>query len=322
MNIRKRPSGKWTVQIRMKGQSHTKTFADYKSCVQYGKDIEKRLSSYTSNEVSLSVSVNQLIERYKQEFTIHKRQGANEHRRWAKIQREHPWLVNLTLLEIKPLHFQKYKTIRSVDGHRAFNQDLNLFSVLFKKCIGVWGYPLEQIPTTYIEKMPNNPYGRHRTITTSEYKKIISMTEPYGTFFMTLRNTGLRPYSELLNVKKADVDDYDNIIFVRQSKTNKSRRVPVSDYLMSRLKEIESPTEYLFPLSRYGILSKWRRFIKREKIEEKLEVYDLRREFVKGLVKRRLPVYDIARMTGHSFATANRMIELYSGFAHIRQYGH
>ena len=111
MNIRKRPSGKWTVQIRMKGQSHTKTFAVYNSCVQYGKDIEKRLSSYTSNEVSLSVSINQLIERYKQEFTIHKRQGANEHRRWAKIQREHPWLVNLTLLEIKPLHFQKYKNL-------------------------------------------------------------------------------------------------------------------------------------------------------------------------------------------------------------------
>ena len=71
------------------------------------------------------------VERYKQEFTIHKKQGPNELRRWAKIQREHPWLVNLTLLEIKPLHFQKYKTIRSVAGHRAFNQDLNLFKTTF-----------------------------------------------------------------------------------------------------------------------------------------------------------------------------------------------
>lgn len=322
MNIRKRKSGKWNVQIRVKGQFHSKTFADYKSCVQYGTEIEKKLLSHNSADVSLNVSISQLIERYKQEFTIHKKQGPNELRRWAKIQREHPWLVNLTLLEIKPLHFQKYKTIRSVAGHRAFNQDLNLFSVLFKKCIGVWGYPLEQIPTAYIEKMPNNPYGRHRHITKSEYRKIISMTEPYGTFFMTLRNTGLRPYSELLNVRKSDVDDYDNVLHIRQSKTNKSRRVPISDYLMARLKEIDSPTEYLFPLSRFGILSKWRRFIKKQNIDEKLEVYDLRREFVKGLVKRDLPIHQIARLTGHSFATANRMIELYSGFAHIRKYGH
>ena len=96
--------------------------------------------------------------------------------------------------------------------------------------------------------------------------------------------------------------------------------VIISDYLISQIKKHKSNTEYLCPFTKNGIESFFRRFKHRNNIE-KLTVYDCtRRQCAKDVVRRKLPLPDIAKTFGWSWKTAHDMIELYSGAKALRNY--
>jgi integrase len=314
MHIRKR-NKKYFVVVQVKGQRIQKSFSDKPSCVQWGKDIEKKLNQYRT--LSLNVKLTELIDRYIVDFTAHKKDVVLETQRWRKIQRDYKWLVNLTLADIESHHFNRFKNERIKDGNIAFNNDITLLKHLFKKCNTAWNYNIPN-PIINIEKAKKNPYGSFRELSRYEYKQLLN--SKYRLFFLIGRNTGMRPFSEILNLKTTDFDEYNKCFYIRQSKSNKSRTVIISDYLISQIKKHKSNTEYLCPFTKNGIESFFRRFKHRNNIE-KLTVYDCtRRQCAKDVVRRKLPLPDIAKTFGWSWKTAHDMIELYSGAKALRNY--
>ena len=83
MHIRKRGK-RYFVVVQHKTQRIKKSFADKLSCVQWGKDIEKKLNQYRSQSINIKLS--ELIDRYITDFTAHKKDCLNETRRWRKTQ--------------------------------------------------------------------------------------------------------------------------------------------------------------------------------------------------------------------------------------------
>ncbi len=316
MHIRKRGK-KYYVVVQHKTQRIQKSFADKPSCVQWGKDIEKKLNQYRSQSINIKLS--ELIDRYITDFTAHKKDCLNETRRWRKIQNDYKWLVNLSLADIESHHFNKFKNERVHDGNIAFNNDITLLKHLFKKCNSDWGYNIPN-PTINISKAKKNPYGSFRELSRKEYKLLLK--SKYKLFFLIGRNTGMRPFSEILNLKINDLDEYNKCFYIRQSKSNKSRSVIISDFLISQIKNHRpnKSTEYLCPFTKDGIQSFFRRFKETNNIEE-LSIYDCtRRQCAKDVVRRGVPLPDIAKTFGWSWKTAHEMIELYSGAKALRKF--
>ena len=191
----------------MVGQSISKTFADKKSCIQFGNTVEKQLRTFNTTK-DMSTTVEQVIHKYIDDFSIHRKQSANEIRKWNKIIRDYPWLVRLSLAEITGEHFLRFREKRLKDGSRALNQDLSLFSVMFKKVINVYGFPLQNNPVAHIERAKENTYGRRRIITRREYKVFLESQEPYRLFFLLARNIGARPFSEITNFTSGTYGTY------------------------------------------------------------------------------------------------------------------
>ena len=158
MHIKKRGK-KYYVVVQHRTQRIQKSFVDKLSCVQWAKDIEKKLNQYRSQSINIKLS--ELIDRYITDFTAHKKDRLNETRRWRKIQNDYKWLVNLSLADIESHHFNKFKNERIHDGNIAFNNDITLLKHLFKKSNTDWGYNIPN-PTTNISKAKKNPYGSFR----------------------------------------------------------------------------------------------------------------------------------------------------------------
>ena len=322
MRIRKRSNGNWQVEIRLNGQNISKTFADRKSCLLFGKQIEKKIRSYRGDK-SLNISLETLIYKYMGDFSSHRKQKANEINKWKKIIRDYKWLVQLNLAEISGEHFLRFRERRIHDGPRALNQDLSLFNVLFKKIINVYGYSLQINPVTHIERAKENIYGRRRIISKREYRIFLECQEPYRLFFLLARNIGARPFSEITNIKWSDFDNINNCLYIRTGKTNNATRIiPISKYLVREIeKNKQNQSEYLIPKTKIAIHKKFQRVCSKYGIED-LQIYDFRRQFVRDLVERDLPVRKIAKLTGHSWSSAFKLTELYSGEAHLRKFGY
>jgi integrase len=322
MRIRKRQNGKWQVEIRIHRQNISKTFADKKSCIQFGNSVEKQLRTFNTTK-DMSTTVEQVIHKYIDDFSIHRKQSANEIRKWNKRIRDYPWLVRLSLAEITGEHFLRFREKRLKDGSRALNQDLSLFSVMFKKVINVYGFPLQNNPVAHIERAKENTYGRRRIITRREYKVFLESQEPYRLFFLLARNIGARPFSEITNFRWADFDNINNCLYVRSGKTNNATRtIPLTKYLVKQIeKNKNNNSEYIIPKSKIAIHKKFARLTNKYAIDD-LQIYDFRRQFVRDLVERDMPIRKIARLTGHSWSSAFRLTELYSGEKHLRKFGH
>ena len=181
---------------------------------------------------------------------------------------------------------------------------------MFKKCNSDWGYNIPN-PTINISKAKKNPYGSFRELSRKEYKLLLN--SKYKLFFLIGRNTGMRPFSEILNLKIKDLDEYNKCFYIRQSKSNKSRRVIISDFLIFRLKSIDLINlQNTYAPTKDGIQSFFRRFKETNNIEE-LSIYDCTRRQCAKDVEDVSTITDIAKTFGWSWKTAHEMIELYSG---------
>tara|TARA_R100000734_G_C3305323_1_gene95841 strand:- start:252 stop:1217 length:966 start_codon:yes stop_codon:yes gene_type:complete len=320
MRIRRR-NGKWSAEVRRKGQSFHNTFLDKKSAVQWATNMEKSLLIYTGGSQSLDTKILNIIEDYQRDFTLKKVSAKEELRRWSKIIKDYKWLVNLSIGEVSPKHFLEFKAKRLADGNRTFNMDLVLFNQLFKKAINIYKFPIEN-PVQHIEKAKENHYGRRRVITRAEYKLLLRTKLPYSIFFLLARNTGARPFSEITKWKWKDFDDVNNKIIIRKGKTNRAtREIPLTQFLVNQVRKLKGRGHStIIGKDESAITSMFKRFIKLHNIED-LQIYDFRREFVRNLVDRDVPVKKISKLTGHSWASAYKLTELYSGYASIRGNG-
>jgi integrase/recombinase XerD len=135
--------------------------------------------------------------------------------------------------------------------------------------------------------------------------------------------TGLR-LSELLSLQWNDIDFTSKVILVRNTvtfttKTRKNRIVPMSDELYRLLKErkeaIRFECEVVFHNKNGGELlytsvsQKFKKYIRRAGLNDKLHFHSLRHSFATALVSAGVSLYAVQKLLGH---TTIRTTEIYS----------
>ena len=174
-------------------------------------------------------------------------------------------------------------------------------------------------------KKPKPPESMPLYFSEKEFNALLSIIDErdFKELCVLALLTGLR-LGEILSLRWNDVDSIDKIIFVRNSDTftTKSRRnrvVPISEelykLLTDRKENIRSESDFVFhdmkgnQLKEKTVSQKFKKYVRRAKLNDKLHFHSLRHSFATHLVKKGVPLFAIQKLLGHS---TSKTTEIYS----------
>ena len=183
----------------------------------------------------------------------------------------------------------------------------------FNKAI-LWGY-LDQNPFNKI-KLPKIPKNNPLFIQESELEDLVKLEddELLKSIYLFAFNTGLR-LGEITNLKWNTVDFSDKIISVQNTidfttKGKQERIIPMNEsvfhLLSNRFPKVINITKDSFVFSNNGIklngdfISKrFKKIIRKSKLNQDLHFHDLRHSFASNLVKKGVLIFTIKELLGH-----------------------
>ena len=114
-------------------------------------------------------------------------------------------------------------------------------------------------------------------------------------------NTGARR-AEGLNLEWKDVNFKRKFVFLRHTKTGKTRMVPMNDTLYDILKEMyqENSEGKLFNYSEDAVTRQFKRYLRKSEINKDLHLHNLRDTFASHLIMNGVDILTVSRYLGHS----------------------
>jgi integrase/recombinase XerC/integrase/recombinase XerD len=169
-----------------------------------------------------------------------------------------------------------------------------------------WGY-LDQNPCKGVKRFAEEPFRRTRVLTEDEEIRLFQVKMPcyLGSMLRIFLNTGLRR-QELLKLSWGDVDFKNRQIYVRETKTQKSRYIPMNEIVYSELMKFyktKKSDSLVFINQKTGngfvcIRKVFERARERAGIKNLL-LKDLRRTFATRLLSAGVDVITIQHLLGH-----------------------
>ena len=149
-----------------------------------------------------------------------------------------PFFGSYKLTDISPILIEKYKLERKqVVSTSTVNKELSIMRRMFNVAIS-WD-KCKLNPVSKVKFFKEAP-PKERILTYDEEKALLdSSHEHLKPILITALNTGMR-YGELLNLTWNDVDLESGYIHVRQSKSGKSRNIPMNESVRETLLALES----------------------------------------------------------------------------------
>ena len=159
-----------------------------------------------------------------------------------------------SLHQITSWQVEKYKATRQnektqyrrIPSKATINRELAMLKHMFNKAVE-WNMTSNN-QILKVKLFPERPQ-QLRVISGDEFQKLYNASSDFlKPILMTAVHTGLRR-SEILNLKRSDIDIVDRYIVVRESKNGEIRHVPINSLLMKSLKSVidNNESEYLFP---------------------------------------------------------------------------
>ena len=149
-----------------------------------------------------------------------------------------PFFGNYKLTDISPILIEKYKLERKQTvSTRTVNIELSLLRRMFNLAVS-WD-KCKSNPIHKVRLFKESP-PKERILTLDEEKALLESSPSHlKPVLITALNTGMR-YGELLNLTWNDVDFDSGYIHVRQSKSGRSRKIPMNETVRETLLELES----------------------------------------------------------------------------------
>lgn len=227
---------------------------------------------------------------------------------------------NKRLCEISPFDVEKFKIKRrdtavvsktkaKARSVAAVNRELRLLSRIFK--LAITNRELTENPCHDVELLKGEQ-ARTRYLLPDEEERLMAALEeskPYLRYVIVLDiNTGMR-ISELLGLRPDDIDFHRNVIYVRETKTDEDREVPMNNTSRELLRELvaqarEQDYDFLFTNTQTGtrykdIKTAWHNACRKAGIEN-LRVHDLRHTFGTRAADAGVPLVAIGKVMGHA----------------------
>ena len=309
-SIKKR-NGKWNVRIRKAGFAfQSRTFTSRQAALAWSRQVETKIEQGIACLPDKAVKLGDLLKRYKDTVTIHKKSRRDESGRIERFLKDP--LSAMRLVEITPADVTAFKDRRLPDGARTTRYDMTVMRHCIEVARHQWGYFLASNPFDAVKK-PKMNNGRQRRVSNEELIRLKAASSfshaiylwPIIEFALA---TGMRQ-SEMTALRWEDVDFAKRLITVRDTKNGDDRWVPMSNSAVESLSGLERNTERVFNTTSGAVRQSWRKLINRAGIVD-LHFHDLRHEAISRMFEKRLSMADVRAISGHK--TVSQLL----GYAH------
>lgn len=328
----KTDAGTWKAVIRKQGWPITsKTFRTKRDATDWARSTEDEMvrGVYISRAGAERLTVKDALQRYLQEVTPTKKPTTQ---RSENITAQHliGFLGKYSMAALSSDLVASYRDHRITAGksNNTVRIELAMLSNLFTIAIQEWGLGLTFNPVAAIRK-PSPGKGRDRRLSADEETRLLEAVEQYsnpmlGWIVRIAIETSMRQ-SEILNLRKSQVDLAARVVRLSDTKNNTARTVPLTATATATLKAaLENPvrpkdTDLVF----FGEPGKdgQRRPYQFAKIwvgiKESLGIgdlhfHDLRHEAVSRLVEGGLSDQEVAAISGH------KSMQMLRRYTHLR----
>lgn len=148
------------------------------------------------------------------------------------------------LQSIGPEKVERFKAKRKAEVKPAtVNRELACLKTLFNKAVE-WG-KLEESSLGAVKKFKEPP-GRERILDAGEARRLVDCADSsIKPVLIVALNTGMRR-NEILSLRWVNVDFVKGYIFIEDSKSGKSRKVPMNAAVFETLHDLPKKFEYVF----------------------------------------------------------------------------
>ena len=306
--IRQRKSGKWQAMVRRRGQPPAaRSFLNRFDAERWARQIESEIDRgvFVDRSPAERTTLAELIDRYLEEVTPHKRSADREKRRLLTLRRQFGAIAPSAL---QAKHIAAYRDERLSKGTAGATvvKEMNSLSHLFDVAIKDWSLPLASNPLRLVRK-PKQAPGRTRRLMPGEETALLaacrqSRVGPMLEALVCLALETAMRLGELLSL------DWDNISTARcvahlpMTKNGEARSVPLSPKALTVVSSVPrniQNTRLFWPWKRSdSVENAWKRACSRAGIEN-LRFHDLRHEATSRLFERGLGLMEVAAITGH-----------------------
>jgi integrase len=248
-------------------------------------------------------TIGDLIQKYLQKVTPHKKGAEPETRRLKRLLREKS-LMAIKLDEAKAHHFAEFRDKRLQDGVRAAQYDLVLLRHAWNIARIEWGWPMSENPVSLIRMPKNNP-ARERRLRTGEYEALRDAAHYSRSWYLwpivdLAIETAMRR-GEILSLQWTNIDLNKRRALLPVTKNGRSRWVPLSQLALNHINKAPRTKELVFPITDIAIRQAWERLRARAGITD-LTFHDLRHESISRKFESGMSIPKVMAISGHRTA--------------------
>ncbi|MGE4062729.1 MAG: integrase [Rhodospirillaceae bacterium] len=302
--IRKR-GRRWQVQIRLAGVAPASaTFANRQEAQKWAREMEGRAPVAPAAQPPVDsdlLTLRKLIERYRENVTVHKRGRLNEECYLTAILREPFADAPLSALDASAFAAYRDRLARRIKG-ASVRKYLTLLSHIYTIARAEWAIAVAN-PLAHLRRPPAG-LPRDRRLQPGEWDALIVAAD-------ACRNAVMRPLiefavesamrrGEILRVEFAHRNAERRTLHIPTTKTARPRTIALTP-AASRILDEQQAKGYVrpFPTTGNAIRLAWQRIVKRAGIHD-LHFHDLRHEAISRLFERGLTIPETALVSGHS----------------------
>jgi len=243
----------WRAYIRRQGYPHqNRSFDTRAEAEAWARRIESEMDrgSFVDRIEAEINTFGDLLKRYAEEISPHKKSGDGEILRIRKLRKEPLAEYKVAALTSKVMAEYRDARLRKVSGSTT-NRELTLISHVLSIARKEWGIPIEVNPVSMIRR-PKENRARTRRLSPEEEQRLLIELSPsprdeHGRFEAGgSRNDWVRPVvviaietamrrSEILSLHWSDVFLNDRYVRLHDTKNGESRDVPLSSRAVATL---------------------------------------------------------------------------------------
>jgi integrase len=308
----KRGPYQWRARIRRKGYPlQVKTFETYEDAAQWARMIENEMDRgmFVSRKEAESTTLDEALERYRNEITPDKKGAKQERSRINILKRSN--LAPRYLASIRGTDVAKYRDERLKNRSPiTVSNELILLSHLFTVARKEWGMEGLTNPVSNIRK-PKQPPGRDRRLMPGEEDLLLSTSSAQMQSLIILALETAMRQGELTSILWENVSMARRTIRILDTKNSEARTIPLSTRAVSALKKVPRTlnTPLVFPIKNPS--RKFSDTCKKAEIGD-LRFHDLRHEATSRLFEKGLNPMEVASITGH------KTLQMLKRYTHLR----
>lgn len=231
----------------------------------------------------------------------------------SSLKRLLPFFGDMLLSKITPRHIEEYKKMR-LDKVKpnTINRELTCLKHLFTVAESYGKFDSKN-PVKDVKFFQERQYIM-KVLDREEINRLINVSSGYlRSMIIFALNTGMRK-GEILNLRWNDIDFNEHYIYIKESKSNKTRKIPMNGVVAATLKDIKREGEFVFmsPKTETRFIGTFRSFKTacRKAGVPDLRFHDLRHTAATLMVTGRTDLVTVKEILGHS------SIEMTMRYAH------